>query len=178
MNHRLAICISLPPVAFVIAVAIHACGLARAAEPATRAAETSPSAQPAPVRVDKKSGLSDITFDTIKFEMVKGGEFKRSMLTKQIEDLTSKPIRIRGYIFPTFQQSGLTQFVLVRDNLECCFGPGAALYDCILVDMKEGRSTDYTTRPITVEGVFDVQEVLDPDGKHLAIYHLDGETVK
>ena len=145
-----------------------ACGFARAAENA------SDSSAPKP----KRAGHADVTFDTIKFEMVKGTPFKRTMLTKQIEELVTQPIRIRGYIFPTFQQSGLTQFVLVRDNLECCFGPGAALYDCILVDMKEGRSTDYTTRPITVEGVFDVQEVLDPDGKHLAIYHLDGETVK
>jgi hypothetical protein len=67
---------------------------------------------------------------------------------------------------------------LVRDNLECCFGPGAAIYDCVVVDMRPGKSTSYTVRPVTVSGTFAVRELLDPDGKHLAIYHLDGDAVE
>ena len=78
-------------------------------------------AEAAPVVPDR---IRDITFDDIKFDMEKGGEFKRSMLTPPITRLDGKPIRIRGYILPSYQQSGITQFVLVRDNLECCFGPG------------------------------------------------------
>lgn len=175
MHKRARIGQTLSP-ALALALWVHGAGLARSAEPTSGIGKTATAS--VPVRAEKKGGPADITFDTIKFDMVKGGEFKRSMLTRQIEDLVGKPVRIRGYIFPPFQQTGLTQFVLVRDNMECCFGPGAALYDCIVVDMKAGRSTDYTTRPVTVEGVFDIQEVLDPDGKHLAIYHLDGETVK
>jgi hypothetical protein len=127
---------------------------------------------------DDKSKPRDITFDDIKFDMVKGTAFKRSMLTKKIEELTGKPIRIRGYILPSFQQEGITQFVLVRDNMECCFGPGAALYDCILVEMEAGKETSFTVRPVTVEGKFEISEFKDPDGKHLAIYHLTGKHVK
>jgi hypothetical protein len=119
-----------------------------------------------------------ITFDDIKFEMKKGDEFKESMLTDGIRKLADKSISIRGYILPSFQQSGITQFVLVRDNLECCFGPGAALYDCIIVEMAEGASTSFTVRPVTVDGVFSVREFRGPDGKHLAIYHLQGKSVK
>jgi hypothetical protein len=120
----------------------------------------------------------EVTFDDIKFDMVKGTPFKREMLTPKIEELVGKPIRIRGYIFPTFQQSGITQFVLVRDNLECCFGPGAALFDCIVVTMNPGKTADYTVRPVTVDGVFSVQELKDPDGNHIAIYAMAGEAVK
>jgi hypothetical protein len=119
-----------------------------------------------------------VTFDDIKFEMKKGDEFKEPMLTDEIRKLVDRPISIRGYILPSFQQSGITQFVLVRDNLECCFGPGAALYDCILVEMTGGASTSYSVRPVTVEGVFSVRELRGPDGKHLAIYHLQGKSVK
>jgi hypothetical protein len=72
----------------------------------------------------------------------------------------------------------LKQFVLVRDNLECCFGPGAALYDCVVVNMVEGQSAEFTTRPIAVEGVFSIDELRDPEGKCLAIYHLQGEKVR
>jgi hypothetical protein len=152
--------------------------------PAEAAAATSP---PAPARGKAAAATSkpsvaaqprDITFDTIKFEMQKGDPFVRSMLTPQIEALHGKPVRIRGYILPSFQQTGITQFVLVRDNLQCCFGPGAALYDCIVVDMRPGKSADYTVRPVTVAGTFEIRELRDPDGKDLAIYHLDGDAVE
>ena len=121
---------------------------------------------------------ADVTFDDIKFEMKKGDPFKRSMLTEGIEQMNGKPIRIRGYILPSFQQRGITQFVLVRDNMECRFGPGAALYDCVLVEMEPGKSTSFTVRPVAVEGVFSIKPFIGPDGKHLAIYHLRGLNVK
>lgn len=122
----------------------------------------------------------DITFDSIKFDMEKGEGFERSMLTRQIEALAGQPVRVRGYILPTsvFTQTGISQFVLVRDNLECCFGPGAALFDCIVVELKPEKTTDFTIRPVAVEGTFSIREILDPDGKHLAIYHLDGDAVE
>lgn len=125
-----------------------------------------------------KTRLKAISFDDIKFPMKKKATFKRSLLTKEIEDLDGRLIKIRGYILPSFQQKGITRFVLVRDNMECCFGPGAALYDCIVVEMQTGTSTSFTVRPITVEGVFTVKEYKGPDGKHLAIYHLKGRSAQ
>lgn len=133
---------------------------------------------PRPTAPKPTAATREITFDDIKFDMEKGDPFDRSLLTPEIEALDEQPIRIRGYILPSFQQTGITQFVLVRDNQECCFGPGAALFDCILVEMQPGRSTDYTVRPVAVEGVFSVREVTDGEGTHLAIYHLDGRSVK
>ena len=126
----------------------------------------------------KPKKRQNITFDDIKFEMKKGTPFKRKMLTKKIEKLDGQPITIRGYILPSFQQNGIKQFVLVRDNMECCFGPGAALFDCILVEMVKGKSTSFTVRPVSVTGKFTVSEFKDPDGKHLAIYRIAGELVK
>jgi len=122
--------------------------------------------------------IQDLTFDDIKFAIKKDAPFKRSMLTKKIEGLDEKKIRIRGYMLPSFQQKGIKQFVLVRDNMQCCFGPGAALYDCILVEMDEGKSTSFTIRPISVEGTFEIKEFKGPDGKHLAVYHMVGQKVK
>ncbi len=55
--------------------------------------------------------------------------------------MNKKNVRVRGFILPSFQQSGITQFVLVRDNQECCFGPGAALHDCVVV-RHEARQDD------------------------------------
>jgi hypothetical protein len=127
---------------------------------------------------DEDAKTQDITFDDIKFDIEKGAPFKRSMLTEKIEKLADTPIKIRGYILPSFQQKGIKQFVLVRDNMECCFGPGAALYDCILVEMAPDKSASFTVRPVSVEGKFEISEFIGPDGKHLAIYRMVGEAVK
>ena len=134
-----------------------------------------------PASESRPTAIADITFDDIKFDIQPDEPFERSMLTEKIEKLSGRRIRIRGFILPSFQQTGLTQFVLVRDNLSCCFGPGAALYDCIVVEMEPGKSTDYSLYPVAVEGTFSIKEFKDlgdPDGKTLAIYHLDGESVR
>ncbi|MEC8337048.1 MAG: DUF3299 domain-containing protein [Planctomycetota bacterium] len=125
----------------------------------------------------KSSKTQAISFDDIKFEMKIDDPFDRSMLTKKITEYDGQKIKIRGYILPSFKQDGLTQFVLVRDNLECCFGPGAALYDCVMVEMQAGKSASYSVRPVTVEGGFKITEWKDYDGVIRAIYHLDGDVV-
>ncbi len=135
-------------------------------------------AQAAERSKDETPKTQNVTFDTIKLDLKKGDPFNRKLLTDAVKKIDGKPIRIRGYILPSFQQTGIKQFVLVRDNLECCFGPGAALFDCIMVELEEGTTTDYTVRPVSVEGVFSVKEVLGPDDEHLAIYRLDAKAVK
>ena len=126
-------------------------------------------------RVAKKQ---DVTFDDILLDLKKGDPFKPELLTDKVKKLDGQSIRIRGYILPGFQQAGIKQFVLVRDNMQCCFGPGAALHDCILVEMVGDATAEFTVTPVSVEGKFSIHEVLGPDGKHLAIYHLDAKSVK
>jgi hypothetical protein len=134
------------------------------------AATTAPAARATSVR--------DISFDDVKLEMQKGDPFTRDLLPARVTSLENTRVRIRGYILPSFQQTGLTQFVLVRDNMECCFGPGAALHDCVVVRMVPGRTADFSIRPVAVAGTFRVEELRGPDGRHLAIYALDGENVQ
>ena len=124
------------------------------------------------------AAVKSVTFDDVKLELKKGEPYDPSVLTAKVKDLDGKAIRIRGYILPSFQQTGIKQFVLVRDNMECCFGPGALLHDCILVEMAPGATATFTVRPVSVEGTFSIREVKGPDGKHLAIYRLDGKEVK
>lgn len=120
----------------------------------------------------------DKTFDDLRFDIAVGAPFHREMLTESIEQLDGKPIRIRGFILPTAQKLGIKQFVLVRDNQECCFGPGAALFDCILVEMNEGETAEFTIRPVAVTGTFNIREFKGPAGQHLAIYQIAGDSVK
>jgi hypothetical protein len=145
---------------------------AKSDQPAT----TTPTAAATPPATNQRA--RDITFDTIKFNMQKDDPFQRSMITPAIEKISNTKIRIHGYILPSFQQTGIQQFVLVRDNMQCCFGPGAALYDCIVVQMNEGHTAEFTNLPVAVEGVFSIQEIANSDGKCLAIYHMQADNVQ
>ena len=151
------------------------------ARPTPRPRSRDPSCSPAQ-RPRSSNGPAtepyDKTFDDLRFEMASSEPFRREMLTEPINALAGQHIRIRGFILPTPQKRGIKQFVLVRDNQECCFGPGAALFDCILVEMQPGR--DGRVHDPAGGRVRHVRhpEFVGPDGRHLAIYHLDGEAVK
>ncbi len=120
----------------------------------------------------------ETTFDDLKFEMEKTERFERKMLTPRVEELLGRSIRIRGYIRPGAKQRGIKHFLFLRDNLECCYGPGAALYDCILVHMEPGRTAEFSIRPVAVEGTLRLEEVVDSDGQHLLIYQMEGREVR
>ncbi len=120
----------------------------------------------------------DLTFDDLKFDMQKGSPFERSLLTSKINGYHNSTVRLRGYIRPSFSQTGLTKFIFVRDNKECCFGPGAAIYDCVLVRLQDGSKTDYTVRPVTIEGKFSLKEYKGPDGNVWSIYRMSDAEVK
>lgn len=141
-------------------------------------APTSPSTPAVVLPPRNSAGVIEATFDDIKFEMEKTDLFQRSMLTPKIEAMAGKRIRIGGYMFPTSTRDGITQFVLVRDNQECCFGPGAALFDCVLVRMAPGKTTSYSYRPIAVQGTFGIEIMPGPDDRPLAIYEMTGESVE
>lgn len=153
---------------------------APAGTPASRPAAATPPALPAPATpaTDRPAAPRDISFDDIKLDLKKGDPFSRDLLPARVTALETTRIRIRGYILPSFQQTGLTQFVLVRDNMECCFGPGALLHDCVVVRMKPGKTASFSIRPVAVTGTFRVEELRGPDGRHLAIYTLNGEAVE
>ncbi len=154
------------------------------AQVAARVPDANPVVKEPPVEPPRRpsglpSSVKDVTFDDIKLDMKKGDPFKPALLTEKVRALAGNSIRIRGYILPSFQQEGIKQFVLVRDNMECCFGPGALLHDCILVEMIPPATARFTVRPVSVEGTFSLRDVKDPsNGKYLAIYHLDGKQVQ
>jgi hypothetical protein len=147
----------------------------------SKANDVKPKLEP-PRRAGSKnsSGILDLTFDDLKFDIEKGGKFEREMLPKKIEDYKGKKITIRGYILPTstFQREGIKVFVLVRDDKECCFGPMAAIYDCMRVELVGDAVASFTTRPITVEGEFDIKEWAVINGIPSAIFHLKAKSAK
>ncbi len=130
----------------------------------------------------------EITFDDLKFEIEKDAAFADEMITADIKELDKKIVKLSGYILPStlFKETDIDRFVLVRDNQECCFGPGAAVYDCVIIEMLPGKTTDYVTRPVTVQGKLkiDTKTYKYPGGKgpqgqsHMAVFMIEGQSVK
>ena len=149
-------------------------------------------AEPAKVEIKRSSKAArakgEITFDDLTFQIEKDAPFADKMITDDIKELDNKTVKLRGYILPTtlFSDTNIKQFVLVRDNQECCFGPGAALYDCVMIEMVPGKTTDFVTRPVTVEGKMkiDTKRYKYPGGKgprgasHMAVFRIEGQKVK
>ncbi len=91
--------------------------------------------------------------------------------------LNGKPIRIRGFMYPTFEASGLTEFALARDNGICCFVRQPKIYDIISVVMADGVTTDYIEgRPFDVEGTFHIDPKADETNLS-RLYRIDNARV-
>ena len=131
-----------------------------------------------PAVTNANPGRFALTFDDLKFEMEKTEAFDRKMLTPEINSYHGGKVTIRGYIRPNFKQSGITKFIFVRDNKECCFGPQAAVFDNILVRLERGSSTSYTVRPVTIEGDFVLKEYHGDDGNVWSLYRMYNAKVK
>ena len=179
----------MTPIAILIAFAIVSTSLrsGHGAEPPIRRIEVinakAQAAAEKPKEIPRPTAKAkgEISFDDLVFDIEKGGRYEPGMLTEAIKALDGKKVKLRGFILPStlFRETDINEFVLVRDNQECCFGPGAALYDCVVVNLIDGATTDFTTRPVTVTGTFKLKEYKYPDDSgHFAIFNLLGTDVR
>ncbi|HTN02697.1 MAG TPA: hypothetical protein VL132_12495 [Planctomycetaceae bacterium] len=89
-----------------------------------------------------------------------------------LKELDGRKIRIRGFMYPTFEPTGIEKFVLARDNQICCFGRDPKVYDLIAIEMKSGKTTNYIpNRPFDVAGTFRI-EMFEDGGKPLGLYWI------
>lgn len=123
-----------------------------------------------PLSVTAAWAVAPITFEDLKFEMKEGDKFERSMIDEKVEATIASPVKITGYLSPSFKQDGIDEFVLMR-NTECKFGRDLPFH-FVIVRLVKGQTTSYSVRPVTVEGSIRVEE-LTIDGKTFAVYMMD-----
>lgn len=83
---------------------------------------------------------------------------------KWLKALDGKRVRVRGFMYPTFQETDIPFFVLARDNQICCFGRSPKIYDLVEVTLADGVTTDYIQgRPFDVVGIFHIRPEADGD---------------
>lgn len=94
-----------------------------------------------------------------------------------LKALDGKPVRIRGYMYPTFESTGLKSFAFVRDTGICCFQRKPKIYDIIGITMAEGVTADYMElRPFDVEGIFHIDPQVDANDLS-RLYHIDNARI-
>lgn len=94
-----------------------------------------------------------------------------------LKALDGQRIRVRGFMYPTFDATGIDQFVLARDNQICCFGRNPKVYDLVSVQMRDGVTTDYIqNRPFDVVGTFRI-DLIAEGGKPMGLYWLEDSVV-
>jgi hypothetical protein len=95
-----------------------------------------------------------------------------------VKQLDGKKIFIKGYMYPTKQLSGLTSFLLVKDNAQCCFGGNPAITDMIQIEMDFGKTADFNQGIlVSVAGVFHCQPSRGPAGLQ-PVYTIDQALVE
>lgn len=94
-----------------------------------------------------------------------------------LKGLHGEKIRIRGFMYPTYEPTNIEKFILARDNQICCFGRSPKLYDLVTISMKPGKTTDYiANRPFDVSGTLRIEMISEGD-EPLALYWLDNAEV-
>ncbi len=89
--------------------------------------------------------------------------------------LDGQRIFLKGYAFPGRDRTGIKKFVLVRDNLQCCFGGNPKLTDMVEVTLEGDLAMDFSTDMRRVAGTFHVAAGAGIDGLPRVVYHLDAD---
>ena len=96
-------------------------------------------------------------------------------LPKWLKELDGKRVRVRGFMYPPFQDTGIRGFVLARDNQICCFGRTPKEYDLVDTFLRKDVTTNYIqNRPFDVVGIFRIKSEIE---KFTAMYELEDAVV-
>lgn len=97
----------------------------------------------------------------------------------RIHVLDGARVAITGYMVPAeLRRERVRSFLLVKNQLVCCFGAAVNMNDWVMVDMPDERGASYVPDVlITVFGELSVGEKLE-DGMVMSIYRMKGDDVE
>ena len=140
-----------------------------------KALEPSPKPEPDP--------FDDAGYEALDFTVLGEFEYPVYVKLKEGEELPEIPAEVRawdgktvgitGFMNPVrFDREGVSEFLLVKDILGCCFGATPKMNHWIRVRMREGeRAKFYAYDELTVYGELEVSEELE-DGYVMSIYRM------
>lgn len=120
--------------------------------------------------------LDDLEFDNT-MESLMAGEVN---FPKQVADLDGKRVEITGYMIPVeWQRREVTEFMLVRDLLACCFGGAPQPDEWMHVSMEAGEGSPYFPFvPVEVQGTLHIEGLDDGEGYAAGCFRLRGTSTR
>ena len=92
------------------------------------------------------------------------------------QSMNGRNVLLKGYMYPGKQQTGITQFLLVRDQGDCCFGGNPKITDRVLVQLKDPghpKGVDFSSRLTKIAGRFVIRPMGAPGLDGGVLYHLE-----
>lgn len=118
-------------------------------------------------------------YTRISYEQLKNpDERMRNFASPQAMDLEGKRVFLKGYMFPPPHETGVTRFVLCRDNGDCCFGGQPPPSDMVFIELAPGLETKYDRQLRHVAGTFHVANFQSSDVGKQVLYRLDADYIK
>ena len=116
-------------------------------------------------------GYERLSYDVLQPDPAVPGE----LVPPSAVEWHGKRVFVKGYVYPGRQTDGIQDFILCRDQGDCCFGGNPRLTDRIQVHLAGSLRLTYTPRPIKLAGTFRLQRIAALDGLGQVVYHLDAD---
>jgi hypothetical protein len=87
--------------------------------------------------------------------------------------LDGRNVLLKGYMYPGKQQQGITQFLLVRDQGDCCFGGNPKITERVLVQLRDSKGIPFSPRLTKIAGRFAVRPAGTAALDGGVLYHLE-----
>src|SRR4051794_36196488 len=125
-------------------------------------------------------GYSRISFSTMKPDDLQ--ERSGVVVPPDVSSLEGKDVFIKGYIRPDSitVPRGIDQFLLVRDNNQCCFGDMSKIkyYDQVLVKMTGDHRLDFSRGVFCIGGKLHIEPQYAMPGAPRTVYSLTADYAK
>jgi len=96
-------------------------------------------------------------------------------VSDRARELDGRRVLLKGYALAGRHSQNIKQFVLMRDNMSCCFGGNPKPTDMVEVSLSGDRQWNYTKDMLRVAGTFHVVQTATTDGRRQPLYRLDAD---
>lgn len=146
-------------------------------------------AEPKPDKTEpaKSSGYVNASFNrlagytfpaVIEDDPTKLAALYNEHIPADIKNLDGKKTVISGFMLPVKVNKGVvTELLLMKDQMSCCYGATPNLNDFVIVRMPEGKGKLMVDTPIFIYGTLKVGAVLE-NGFLAGVYQLEGDKME
>jgi len=101
----------------------------------------------------------------------------KAKIPQAVKELDGHKVAISGFMLPLDDENGGTRkFILMRNQITCCFGGANRLNEYVVVTMNGPKPVPYDASPVTVRGTLTVGPEFE-DGALNGIYQMAGDEV-